>query len=361
MTDIFAKKQGLTDLELAQRNIDALKYENKDLQRSLQLREAEVNKLERALGIHEKLARAPKAPAWIAASPKKTSKKYRGTWYAMLSDLHLDEVIQMSEILGINHFNRTIAEFRLRETFHGIIRIAKDFHSGIEIDGLVLAMGGDIFSGVIHDELRRTNEAPILDSIDHWIDPMVQGILMLADAFGRVHIPVVVGNHGRYDRKPIAKLRARENYDWFFAKAIARALRDDKRITFEISDGPDVLIPTYGYTTLMTHGDQARGGSGWGGAMSPIMRLDDKKSRRQAQVNLPYDYIIIGHWHQLTFFPKGVVNGSLKGYDEYAFQENFGYEVPQQAMWLMTPEHARTFTAPVFSQDPIIEGWKEAA
>jgi hypothetical protein len=216
-----------------------------------------------------------------------------------------------------------------------------------------------MFAGIIHDELRRTNAAPILDTLNHWIDPMVQIIEMLAEAFGSVHVPVVVGNHGRYDRKPIAKMRARENFDWFFAKAIARAVRDRgiRNVTFDISDSPDVIVKTYGKTTLITHGDQARGGAGWGGVFSPIMRLDEKKSRRMAQVNLPYDYIAIGHWHQLTFMPRGVVNGSLVGYDEYAFLNNFGYEVPQQAMWLMTPKHGRTFTAPVFCQDPVAEGW----
>jgi hypothetical protein len=47
----------------------------------------------------------------------------------------------------------------------------------------------------------------------------------------------------------------------------------------------------------------------------------------------------------------------LKGQDEYGFVSNFGFEIPQQACWLMTPEHGMTWTAPIFCQDRKAEGW----
>jgi hypothetical protein len=355
----FAVRQEESENLAMMQELDAARYEIKDLHRSLANRDKAISDLEKALGIHERLSRADRIPGWLTKDPRVGASSRTGIWFAMLSDLHLDEVVTGNEVMGINQYNREIAEMRLHNIANGIVKVAFDYHSGVSVDGLVLPLAGDMFAGIIHDELRRTNAAPILDTLDHWIDPMVQIIEMLAEAFGSVHVPVVVGNHGRYDRKPIAKMRARENFDWFFAKAIARAVRDRgiRNVTFDISDSPDVIVKTYGKTTLITHGDQARGGAGWGGVFSPIMRLDEKKSRRMAQVNLPYDYIAIGHWHQLTFMPRGVVNGSLVGYDEYAFLNNFGYEVPQQAMWLMTPEHGRTFTAPVFCQDPVAEGW----
>lgn len=358
----FDKRQTQAEIQKLDEKLQSSELARKDLARRLEERDKTVRELERALGIHERLTRVARNPDWLIRPPA-PSKKAHGIWNAMLSDLHLDEVVNPSEIFGLNSYNREIAAMRLQATFENIVRVAFHWHAGFTIDGLVLPLGGDLFSGNIHDELRRTNDAPILDTIDYWIDPMVQGIEMLADQFGKVHIPVVVGNHGRFDRKPVAKLRARENYDWFFAKAIARCVNDRgiKNVTFDISDSADVTYKTYDKTTMMTHGDQASGGSGWGGIMSPIMRLDDKKTRRQAAVQMPYDYLIIGHWHSLTWLPRGVVNGSLKGLDEYAFQGNFGYEDPQQAMWLMQPGYGRTFTAPVFCQDPVAEGWKEAS
>ena len=57
--------------------------------------------------------------------------------------------------------------------------------------------------------------------------------------------------------------------------------------------------------------------------------------------------MIIGHWHQLIQLTRLIVNGSLKGYDEYAYSNNFGFEKPQQALWLTHPKHGITFSMPV--------------
>jgi hypothetical protein len=355
----FKVQQEQSDLALANFNNDKLNRELVQTKEQLAERETKVEELERSLKIFEKVSSFSKNPGWLTKEP--TSKKHHGTWTVMLSDLHLDEVVNFDEVMGMNKFNREIAEIRLSKIFNSIVKIADEWHSGIVVDGLVLQWGGDLFAGVIHDELRRTNAAPILDTLDYWIDPMLQGITMLAEHFGKVFIPVVVGNHGRYDRKPIAKLRARENYEWYFAKTVARIVheRKIKGVDFNVSDSADITYMTYGHRKMLTHGDQARGGSGWGGVMSPIMRLDDKKQKRQSAVKLPYDYIDIGHWHQLTWMPRGMINGCMSGYDEYAFLNNFGFEVPQQGMYLMTPEHGRTFTAPIFCQDAITEGWSK--
>jgi hypothetical protein len=353
----IAQEESNTKLE--QLNNEKLRHELGTANHNLTVRTQQVEELERALKIFDRVSKFNPNPGWLVKEPSSASKKHHGTWTVMLSDLHLDEVVNFDEVMGMNKLNREISSMRLAKIFNGIVKIADDWHSGITVDGLVMQWGGDLFAGVIHDELRRTNEAPILDTLDYWVDHMVQGVEMMAEHFGKVYIPVVVGNHGRYDRKPLAKLRARENYEWYFAKTVARVIaeRKIKNVDFHISDSADLVYMTYGYRKMLTHGDQARGGSGWGGVMSPIMRLDDKKQKRQSAVGLPYDYIDIGHWHQLTWMPRGMINGCMSGYDEYAFLNNFGFEEPQQGMYLMTPEHGRTFTAPIFCQDPILEGW----
>ena len=194
-------------------------------------------------------------------------------------------------------------------------------------------------------------------SVLHWSDHLAAGLKLLADEFGKVHVPVVVGNHGRRTRKPRAKLRARDNFDWFLGHILARAFQHDKRVTFSVGDAPDAIVPAYGHRVCITHGDQARGGSGIAGLWSPIMRLDARKRQRASSIQQPYDLLVMGHWHTLTFGPAFIVNGSLKGYDEYAATENFGFEPPAQALWLMTPEHGRTWTAPILPQNRKAEGW----
>ncbi len=294
-------------------------------------------------------------PKWTAAPPKAGRK--HGTPWLMLSDLHLDEVVLPAEIGGINAYNRRIATQRLQATFDNTCQIARHYWSGVTYDGIVCALGGDLYSGEIHDELTQTNEDTILGSILHWADLLAAGIGQLADEFGKVHVPVVVGNHGRRTRKPRSKFRARDNFDWFTGHLLARQFANDKRVTFDVSEAADAYVPAYSQTVCVTHGDQTSGGAGIGGIWPPIMRLDARKRQRAHAVKAPYDLLVMGHWHQLTFGPSFVVNGSLKGYDEYAYTSNFAFEPPQQALWLMTPEHGKTWTAPILPANRKREGW----
>ena len=73
--------------------------------------------------------------------------------------------------------------------------------------------------------------------------------------------------------------------------------------------------------------------------------------------NDDFDYAVIGHWHSLLYGQDFIVNGSTKGYDEYARANGFGFERPQQALFLVTPEHGITNRMHIFADDPTDEGW----
>lgn len=326
-----------------------------DVEARLETTEAELEKVEREFELLAGFSERTEPPGWLKTP--KASKGHRGTPWLMLSDLHLDEVVVPEQVLGVNKYDRDIALGRLQRTAHGFITVYRDYLSNVQYDGAVVVLGGDIFSGSIHEELRETNADTLLGSVDFWIDPLADLIQMVHEEFGLVHIPVVPGNHGRTTRKPRHKFRARDNFDWFVGAQLARLFKGNDMVTFDCSESADCIVPSYGQSVMVTHGDQASGGSGWGGIFSPISRMDDKKSKRQAAVKMPYDLMVLGHWHQLIYGPNWIVNGAMKGYDEYAFDNNFGYELPQQASWMMTPEHGRTWTVPIFSQDREAEGW----
>ena len=61
----------------------------------------------------------------------------------------------------------------------------------------------------------------------------------------------------------------------------------------------------------------------------------------------PYDYLVMGHWHQLAHFKSIIFNGSLNGYDEFAPMNNFDYELPQQALRLADPKWGKALDAPI--------------
>jgi hypothetical protein len=39
------------------------------------------------------------------------------------------------------------------------------------------------------------------------------------------------------------------------------------------------------------------------------------------------------------------------------FDQNVSFEPPAEAMWLMTPQHGKTWTVPILPMDREAEGW----
>lgn len=311
--------------------------------------------LERVTAVAELRVAPVEIPDWL--TPRQPSGRGQATLLTILSDLHLDEVVRPSEVDWLNAYNRRIAEQRLERFFAHVPMIARDYLAGLDYAGIVVALGGDLISGSIHDELAQTNDATTAETIRYWCGRLAAGIRYLADEFGQVHVPVVVGNHGRFSRKPRAKLRALDNADWLIGQLIAERFIDDPRVTFDIPDGTDAHVRIYQTRFLLTHGDQTNGGGGIGGIWPPLMRLRARKLGRYQASGQPFDWLMMGHWHQLVSAQGLIVNGSLKGWDEYAAVSNFAPERAQQFLGAVTPEHGLTFTTPVFVDDRKAEGW----
>lgn len=299
-------------------------------------------------------SRTPKPPKWLV--PKKSST-HRATVNLVLSDLHLDEVVRPEEVNGVNAYNRQIALKRLERTFRKSIELPRDYLAGITYDGIVVHLAGDTFSGDIHEELQRTNEATPLESVLYWLDPMIAGLRLLIEAYGNVHVVSVPGNHDRTTRKPTYKGRVTTSLHFLFSKMLEREFAGESRITWNLPQAPDALTKIYNTTILTTHGDRFRGGGGIGGILVPILRGEAKTQQRQVAIGQPYDLLVMGHFHQYINGPNVLVNGSMKGYDEYSYSHSFGFEEPQQALFLVTPEHGPSFHMPIQCSDRKREGW----
>ena len=329
---------------------------NRTLRATVAEQAAELGTVRQRLGLHERLEEARLAPpTWL--TPKKPTGKHAAIPSLLLTDVHYDEVVRPEQIGGLNKYNRAIADQRLRRAFEGAIVMSRDYLSGVTYEGMNLFLGGDLLSGIIHEDLRETNEAVITESIVSIVEPLEAGITLLAEHFGKVHVSAVVGNHGRNTRKPRAKNRATDSFDWLVAKMVERGLKGDARITTQIAQAADTHVKLYNHRYCLTHGDQFQGGSGISGALSPLLLGVHRKSKRDAATGSEWDTLVMGHFHTSYFLKGLIVGGSLVGYSEYAYGANLPYEEPQSAFWLTTPERGITVSAPVFVQDRKAEGW----
>jgi predicted phosphodiesterase len=185
---------------------------------------------------------------------------------------------------------------------------------------------------------------------------------LLADEFGKVFVPCVVGNHGRNSIKPRAKGRVFENYEWNLYCQLERTFRGDKRFLFQVPGETDAYFTVAGHRFLLTHGDclGVKGGDGIIGALGPIARGAVKVGRSEAQIGRDFDTLLMGHWH--TYIPRGdaapvIVNGTLKGYDEYVCNTlNLPPSRAVQSLFFVHEKHGSTAQWPVYLQAPLPKG-----
>ena len=294
-----------------------------------------------------KLKDAPlNPPKWLLKKDKK--KSFAGVPTLFASDWHWGEVVDPNQINSVNKYNIAIAQDRAKVMIEKTVDLLRNHVAHTDYPGIVFVLGGDMVSGDIHEELMATNEKEIMPTVIDLFGVLTWCIATLADEFGNVFVPCVSGNHGRNTQKIRAKGRNFTSFDWLLYQFLAKRFESDKRVQFHIPDGSDAYYSIYGHKYLLTHGDQFRGGDGVIGALGPIIRGDHRKRSRNAQIDMEYDTMLLGHWHQLIQLERLIVNGSLKGYDEYAYSNNFGFEPPRQALWLTHPEHGLTFSIPIY-------------
>lgn len=295
-----------------------------------------------------KLAETPvTVPDWLTTSTRKVDDT-NGVPMLLLSDVHHGEVVRSEEIAGINEFNVAISNARIRTYIQTAITLLTKHLANPKYPGVVLMLGGDMVSGDIHEELANTNELEPIPAALDLVGTLSWAIQALAEQFGKVHVVGVTGNHGRTSRKPRAKRRNHTNIDWLIYRMLQLQFAGDKRLTFQVPDGPDALFAVYGTRYLLTHGDQYRGGDGFAGAVVPIARGDRKKRSKHSRLDRNFDVQVMGHWHTYIHTEEFVVNGSVKGYDEYANASNFDPQDPIQALWITHPRHGMTFRMPVY-------------
>lgn len=347
-----------TKLQIMERKTKALEQQLRELQ-SANASSHAMTQLMQTLDTLFKTKGAPKGTKFVRRKLPR-GKSLGGVPSLLLSDWHYGEVVDPLQIEGLNEYNLSIAKERANRVFNTALELLLHHQSGVVYDGMVCALGGDMVSGTILEELIATNEMPITECILSVADDLSSGILELADNFPGLYVPAVSGNHGRIGKKPAAKGSAKDNYDWFLYQLVSRLVQgrlgSNCNVTFDISDSLDKRYRVYGTNYLLTHGDQIRestSNSSFWGAMTDVTRR--KQERALHSGGEGFDYLACGHFHKYGAVANMIVNGSLKGYDEYAYSRNFTCERAIQAMWVTHPDHKVISHIPIYADAPEID------
>lgn len=328
------------------------------LRTKLKIAERELATIKRANDTAESIRKSiyelselpPDPPAWLVREGRAGS---RGLPMTIWSDWHWGEVVEAGEVGGVNEFNEAIGRERAKRLVETTIDLSYN-HMGrakAQYPGAIVCLGGDMMTGDIHEELVATNDRTPQQSVNDLTDVLAAGLEAMASRFGRLFVPCVVGNHGRSTRKPRMKGRVFTSYEWNIYCNLERYFRKTKNVNLYVPGETDAYFKVFGHRYLLTHGDSlgVKGGDGIIGAMGPIMRGAIKVGRSEAEIGRDFDTILMGHWHQYIPLPRVIVNGTLKGYDEFArLALRAPYDRPSQALWFTHPEHGITAQWPVY-------------
>jgi len=296
-------------------------------------------------------ARPLNIPDWALPVPGRTR---RAVGLLHLSDLHVGEVVRAEETGGINAYSPEIFQRRFRRMIAASINILPRWSADCDLQGVVVALNGDLISGDIHDELRRTNALTAHEQVALATDEIAAGILQIADRFGQVLVTVTPGNHGRSTEKTHAKRMAALSYDTMVGNILTRQFANDSRITINLSSGPDILFSIFGWSILQTHGDSmgTGGGQGFAGPELPIVRGGKKVKLAGFAAGERYDIILTAHYHTSSNPGTVLANGSMVGYSEYAVRIRGVPEPPMQWLALIHEKWGLRERVPVVLEDP---------
>lgn len=266
------------------------------------------------------------------------------------SDFHVEEPVDPISVGGCNEYSLEIADRRIKRLFNAVVwNVEHHRASGrIAIRDLVLWLGGDLYSGYIHEELVENNSLSPTETV-LWLVPRIRdGIATLLDVLqlDRLVVPCSIGNHGRTTMKPRISTGYANSFDWLLYHWLRDTFAGDKRVVFEITPSAHQYVQVYDDAIHFHHGDDVRYQGGVGGLAIPLLKAVPAWERvKSASLH------VIGHHHTLRDFGRAVSNGSLIGYGPYSQRIRAEFEPPQQAMFFWDRARKKTLMTPLWVEE----------
>lgn len=316
-----------------------------------QLREtqARVVQLEDRISKLDYVANASRSPAtWTLKD--RVAAKNEHIPLLFVSDAQIGEVIDPKETEYGRGYNTKIFRQRYRQLIDTTIYLSTEHVGDWTYPGIVYLRGGDTISGDIHDELQATNDMTPIQACEVAFEEESAGIYHLLEAFGRVEVKDVGGgNHDRGTKKPWSKQANARSYDRLIAAMLRREFKNEERVSFQVTESPDIFFPIYDKGVLATHGDKigAGGGTGFIGPGATILKGAQKVAMEQQSLGRTVDLVMVGHFHTMLLTRHVIANGCFPGYSEFAKMFRFRPEPPSQLLTYWHKRHGLVDIRPI--------------
>ena len=280
--------------------------------------------------------------------PKNTSNHSDNTAVTLFSDVHWENKIEPGKVNYLNEYNPEIAAKRCENYFIRLCELIEEEQCHRKVSTLVIGFLGDFINAWLREEAMQTNYKAPLIALGEVKAMIIRGLRYVKanTKLDRIVCSMLVANHGRNTNKIQHGNITETNLEYMVYCDIKQnaELYGLGEIEIRVPKGALDFVKVYDYNIAFQHGHVGfKYQGGVGGIFIPLNKYFSNLNNRER-----VDYLCIGHYHQLTYTPKIVVNGSVCGIDSYAYNLNLPYERPQQALFFINSKYGRTKTLPIF-------------
>lgn len=224
-------------------------------------------------------------------------------------------------------YNVAVARERMYQIGVQTIDHIEKLRATAKVERVIVLLGGDVIEGEeIFPHQAHLIDAPLIDQAVRTGPEMIaRMILHLLEYVRYVDVYSVPGNHGR--SSATKRGHPATNWDTVTSETIKYMLVGPEfnqrkeladRLKFYVTDDFYQVIRLWGWGVLAVHGHQIKGGFGG----FPFYGVGKKVAGWADSINVPWDYLMFGHFHtygELTINSRvWMCNGSSESDNEFA-------------------------------------------
>ena len=258
-----------------------------------------------------------------------------------LTDMQIGRRVDLGMTAGITEYNFEIFQERMERLVYRFLKIVKEQRTDRrKIKRCIIALGGDIVDG----EDIFPGHAFVIDlsafrQVTEGVHVLAQAISEISKHFEQVDIICVDGNHGRPGKK--GQHSPHTNFDRIFYYMLSLLMKDHKNINISIAEGHMAILDVFGYTFLMSHGDEYRGSLG-----IPVYGQRRAAHHYMSMTRLAIDVFLHGHHHNPAdfdvAFSESIAVGSFQGGSIFSVKNMQTACQPSQLCFFIHPQHRIT-------------------
>lgn len=264
----------------------------------------------------------------------------------MMSDAHYGEQVWPEEAFGIK-YDTDVARRRIEHMRDVTFRYADLRGEAYDVSKITVAVLGDMLSGYIHEELEVNNQLVMTDQAVDMAYILFNFLNDMAERFEKVDMVIMPGNHPRVKKQPNHKNKF-NNWEFMMGKMVEGMLGaavdgKDEDVRVIVPKNIVYIHDVFDKRIAMQHGDGVNSNSFAGIPFYGMRNRREGIQSLMSQVGQErVDMFMMGHFHQHLYWQGEcdiLINGSIKGGDEYGISTRLSVVPPIQVLTEWHPEH----------------------